>query len=431
MTVHRRLALFPRSAKIESGELTLSGLSATSLARQFGTPLYVYDRAEMEAAAEAYRAALGRFWPGNARTTYAAKAYLDTRMAQWAKLQGLWLDCAGEAEMSLAAHAGVPRQQVLAHGVNKSRADLQAALGCAATLVVDNLAELEHLAALQNTASSLPDLWLRFQPGLAVETHAFTQTGQQGSKFGMSASEVLQASAFCRQRHLPLKGLHFHQGSKFHDPAPLAPAIESALELAAHMNLPADWHFCPGGGWGVAYHEDDLPQPDIQTYVRFVAEHTLQNLSRLGLPLPTLHLEPGRSLVARAGVALYTVGAIKQSGEHRWALIDGGLADNPRPALYAARYSCLAANRADVPAALTYSLGGPYCESGDVLIQAVDLPELQEGDILAVPVSGAYHLSMGSNYNGARRPAVVWLEEGQPHLAQRRQEISSLWERDL
>lgn len=429
MSLAQRLQLFPHSVSLQQGQLYLGGLSLTALAEQFGTPLYVYDQAEMESAVSAYRSALQAFWPGEMRLTYAAKAYLDTHMAQWAASQNLWVDCAGQTELRLAAHAGLERPQILAHGVNKSRADLETALQLAGTLVIDNLAELEHLAALNPI--SLPDLWLRLQPGLAVETHVYTQTGQPGSKFGMSAAEILQASQFCQRKKWPLKGLHFHQGSQFHDPAPLAPAIEAALNLATQMPLPAEWHFCPGGGWGVAYHEDDLPQPEVKSYVEYLARQTLAGLQKRSLPRPILQLEPGRSLVARAGVALYRVGTVKHSGGRAWALVDGGLADNPRPALYAARYSCLCANRAEAAWAGTYALGGPYCESGDVLIEAVDLPEVQEGDILAIPVSGAYQLSMGSNYNGALRPAVVWLQNGQARLAQRRQPIEALWERDI
>lgn len=425
----KRLSLFPQSARIEDGQLILGGLPAGQLAREFGTPLYVFDRAELDSAVSRYRRALADFWPGASAITYAAKAFLNTRMAHWAQAQNLQVDCAGEAEIELTARAGLTRREILVHGVSKSQADLAAARRHAGTLVADNLSELQRLAALPRQDS--PEIWLRYQPGLAVKTHTYTQTGQRGSKFGMDAAELLQAAQFCRASRLPLTGLHFHQGSQFRDPAPLGPAIDSALELAAQINFGEEWHFCPGGGWGVAYHEDDLPQPDLAGYVEFIAGRVLAGVKRLGLSRPRLHLEPGRSLVARAGVALYTVETVKRSGGRVWALVDGGLADNPRPALYGARYSCLPAQQLSAQAPEAVSIAGPYCESGDILIASIRLPRVEAGQVLAIPVSGAYQLSMASNYNGARRPAVIWLEQGQARLVRRREENSILWAADV
>ncbi|GAB4485872.1 MAG: diaminopimelate decarboxylase [Anaerolineales bacterium] len=427
--MNRRLELFPQNTRIENGELMLGGLSARELAQKFGTPLYLFDQAELDSAVSRYRRALAEFWPGASAITYAGKAFLNTRMAQWAQGQGLRVDCTGQGEIELAVHAGLSAREILVHGVSKSRADLLSALRHAGTLVADNLSELRHLAALP--AADKIQIWLRYQPGLAVETHAYTQTGHSGSKFGMGAAELLQAAQFCRANGLRLTGIHFHQGSQFRDPAPLGPAIDAALELAAQMNLDSGWHFCPGGGWGVAYHEDELPQPNVAGYVRFVAERALAGIKRLGLEPPTLHLEPGRSLAARAGVALYRVETVKRSGGRVWALVDGGLADNPRPALYGARYSCLPANQVPARDMEEVSIAGPYCESGDILIASTRLPRVQEGEVLAIPVSGAYHLSMASNYNGARRPALVWLAQGRASLVRRREENSILWAADV
>jgi diaminopimelate decarboxylase len=191
-----------------------------------------------------------------------------------------------------------------------------------------------------------------------------------------------------------------------------------------------DWALCPGGGWGVAYHEDDLPHPPVEAYVRLIAESIVAGCRQRELPLPHLHLEPGRSLVARAGVALYRVGAVKQTGHRRWVLLDGGMTDNPRPALYGARYSALPVWQPRRPEAGPAWLAGPFCESGDVLIEALPLPQVQPGELVAVPVSGAYHLSMSSNYNGARRPAVLWLEDGAACLIQAREMEKDLIRRD-
>jgi diaminopimelate decarboxylase len=304
----------------------------------------------------------------------------------------------------------------------------------AGTVVVDNLAELEQWAALaQQDGDRFPDLWLRLCPGLAVETHTYTQTGHEDSKFGMNPADAVQAVRLCLERGLPLTGLHFHQGSHFDDPAPLKAALNMCLDLLVELQARLGWSaevLCPGGGWGVAYHEDDLPQPSVVAYVRFVADHLAAGCRRRGLPLPRLQLEPGRSLVARAGAALYRVGGVKRTPHRRWLLLDGGLADNPRPALYGARYSALPVRQPERPASGLAWLGGPYCESGDVLIEALPFPDVQPGELIAVPVSGAYQLSMASNYNGACRPAVLWLQEGAAHLVQEREQPHDLVRRD-
>jgi diaminopimelate decarboxylase len=229
-------------------------------------------------------------------------------------------------------------------------------------------------------------------------------------------------------------GVHFHLGSQFHDPAPVGKAVSRLLDLLEPIRDETGWFpqvISPGGGWGVAYHEDDLPHPGIAEYVQAIARRLKDGCSRRGLPLPRLQLEPGRSLIARAGVAIYQVGSVKRTAHRRWLLLDGGLADNPRPALYGARYSALPVANPHRPPGDPAWLAGPYCESGDVLIENLPLPEIQTGEWIAVPVSGAYQLSMSSNYNGARRPAVVWLDGSRAHLIQRRESLEDLLRRDV
>ena len=426
-----RLDLFPITTTIEHDTLTIAGHSLASLADEFGTPLYVYDRATMDAAAAEYKSALASIYSGPASVTYAGKAYLSKAVAQWTQLQNLSVDCTGEGEIAIALAGGVPREHILVHGVNKSEADLASALKHAGTIVVDNLTELARISRLRSSVSALPSLWLRLVPGLAVETHhTHTQTGQHDSKFGMTGEELLEAAEFCKKNHLPLNGIHFHQGSNFRDPSPLTQAIALGLDLAKQIGFAGEWHFSPGGGWGVAYHEDELPQPDINEYVRVIAKNVIEGCATRGLPLPHLHLEPGRSLVARAGVAIYRVGAIKRRSSKTWILTDGGMTDNPRFALYGARYSCLPVSAPGGERNERVSIAGPYCESGDVIIEDLPMPKLEAGELIAIPASGAYQLSMSSNYNGARRPAVVWLEEGKTKLIQRREMTEDLLRRD-
>jgi diaminopimelate decarboxylase len=301
------------------------------------------------------------------------------------------------------------------------------------TIVVDNLTELKRLSELFTIHySPFPDLWLRLLPGVAVETHhAHTQTGQHDSKFGMTREEILEAAAFCKSNNLPLNGIHFHQGSNFRDASPLKAAIGLGLDLAKEIGIANDWHFSPGGGWGVAYHEDELPQPDIHEYVRVVTENVVEGCNARGLALPHLHLEPGRSLVARAGVAVYRVGAIKRRGDKVWILTDGGMTDNPRHAMYGARYSCLTVSGVGRKRSEKVSIAGPYCESGDVVIEDLPMPRIVVGELIAIPASGAYHLSMSSNYNGSRRPTVLWLEKGKAKVMTRRETIEDLLKRDF
>jgi len=424
-----RLPLFPDTTTILRDELAIGGCSLTALAGEYGTPLYLYDRATLDLAATTYRRLLDGYYPHPSSITYAGKAYLSVAMAAWAVRRGLTVDCTGEGEIAIAAAAGLQPVNILAHGVNKSAADLLAAVRHAGTIVVDNLTELRRLAVLSRD-HSLPQLWLRFQPGLAVETHPHTQTGQEGSKFGLPAEDLLEAAQICRGNSLPLTGIHFHQGSQFSDPSPLGVAIGRAMRIAARIGLDADWHFSPGGGWGVAYHEDDLPHPPLEAYVRYVCEYVLQACSREGLSPPVLHLEPGRTLTARAGVALYRVGAIKRGAGRTWLLVDGGMADNPRPALYGVRYSALPVTAPEREPFERIWLAGPLCESGDVLIEDLPFPRVEAGELIAVPMSGAYHLSMSSNYNGSLRPAVVMLAEGQASLMQRRETVKDLLRRD-
>jgi diaminopimelate decarboxylase len=386
----------------------------------------------MDSSVAAYKGALKEYYPAPSEITYAGKAFLCKAIAEWSQEHNLWLDCTGEGEIAIAVAGRVSREHILVHGVNKSPADLQSAIDHGGTIVVDNLTELSRLKELFSSLQSrIPDLWLRLLPGVSVDTHhAHTQTGQHESKFGMTREELLEAAIFCKENGLPLKGIHFHQGSNFRDVRPLIKAIEIGLDLAKEIGLSGEWHFSPGGGWGVAYHEDELPQPDIDEYVRIISDTVKEGCKVRKLDLPPLHLEPGRSLVARAGVAIYRVGEIKRRGDKVWILADGGMTDNPRYAMYGARYSCLTVTGVEREIGEKVSIAGPYCESGDVVIEDLPMPRVEEGELIAIPAAGAYHLSMSSNYNGARKPAVLWLEEGTAKEIIRRETIEDLLRRD-
>ena len=440
-TISHRLQIFPRNTTVLPPDevLTIAGQRLDELADKYGTPLYLYDENTMASAVLDYRNALEKFYPAKSGITYAGKAFLNLAMAQWVNQQELVLDCTGAGELYIAAAANVERKRILVHGVNKNPEDLDAALAQAGIIVIDNLTELNHLITAYHVSKAarierpLPELWLRLRPGIAVNTHEYRQTGQEDSKFGMSPKEALSAIQLCQENRLPLTGLHFHQGSHFHDPAPLGPALDTVLDLIHLGKEKTSWQpkfLSPGGGWGVPYHEEDLPYPKSETYIAFTANKLISGCQQRGLNLPQLQIEPGRSIVGPAGVAIYRVGAVKHTSNRRWLMLDGGMTDNPRPALYGTRYTALPVKQPDRPILGPAWFGGPYCESGDILIHDLPMADVRPGEYIAVPVSGAYQISMGSNYNGSRRPAVIWLDDKGAHIIQRRETLDDLLRRD-
>lgn len=417
---HKRLSLFPLSTAIADDQLTLQGYRLQDLATQYGTPLYIYDAATLEHHYAAYVETLQHRYPAPFAITYAGKAYLSPRLIHWLERHGAWIDCSSHGEI-LTTRESSRRVPILVHGVNKSPLDLEHAIRHAQVIVVDNPSELQRLIACHKNGAHMPDLWLRFQPGIAPHTHSHIQTGHHESKFGMTTEELLYAVKEAQHNGLSIRGLHFHIGSQFRETSSLCAAIEQALDLAAQIFRSEEWHFSPGGGWGVPYHENDLPWPPIETYLTEMIACILKGVRARGLPLPYLHVEPGRSLIAQAGLAIYRIGTIKRRPSRTWLLADGGMADNPRPALYGARYTALPLRALSRPWDERVWIGGPYCESGDVLIEDLLFPTIEEGEYIAIPVSGAYQLSMASNYNGAARPAVLWIEKGKLFLNQKRE----------
>lgn len=433
------LPLFPNETAINAhGHLTLRGWRAGALAEQFGTPLYVYDVGTIRDNINAYRRGLKKY-SGATQLTYASKAFLCTALARLLSRENVGLDVASAGEIFVARQGGANPANMHLHGNNKTTLDLTTALQSGVgQVVVDHAAELDRLAAVAETFDQTVNIWLRVTPGVAVQTHhQFTVTGTAGSKFGFpldTAADVAgQLLAHAKTSRLRLTGLHIHLGSHFHDARPVAAAIKKLLDIAQSLREKYGWHMqnlCPGGGWGVPYHPTDPAMP-VEPFVTGLVQAVENGCRRRNLPLPRLILEPGRSLVARAGVALYTVGARKKiPGVRTFVAVDGGLADNPRPALYGAAYTALLANRAAETAVEPVAVAGPFCESGDILIQEVALPRAEPGNILAVPVAGAYQLSMSSNYNAALRPAVVFLEENSAKLVIRRETFEDLVQRD-
>lgn len=409
------LSLFPKSASINSrGHLTIAGHDLADLAAQYGTPLYLYDGATIRGQFDRLKTLFKMHYAGDAMIAYASKAYFSQSFATHLAAMGAGSDVVSLGEINVAHNAGFQANVIHLHGNNKNEAELRAALEWdIQAIVVDSLDELTFLETLAAERNQKARIWLRITPDINVNTHPHIETAHSDSKFGLHIQNGEAATAIQRALASPwfkLTGLHTHLGSQIFDAEPYQQAIEMLFEIAAANHYVPE-EISPGGGWGVRYTDAD-PIDDAEPWVKTVAEAVQEGCKRHGWQLPRLVLEPGRWLAARAGVALYTVGTQKTTpnGTHIVA-IDGGLGDNPRAALYQAHYTARVVQRAAAVPSEKMRVVGKFCESGDVLIPEITLPAVERGDQLATPASGAYQLSMASNYNFAARPPALWLEE--------------------
>jgi diaminopimelate decarboxylase len=438
---HLHSSLWPVTATTTPDyRLSLGGCDTLALAREFGTPLYILDETTFHQAAIEFSSALQRAYPGASAVHYAGKALLNSGIAQLLTRWGIGLDCVSLGELAVARHAGVPLDHIHLHGNAKPRRELEQALAWGVgRIVVDSLDELRVLDQLTRERADQPPqaIMLRINPGVDVHTHAHIQTGQLDSKFGLpiEAGMALQAVEYVLQcPGLELVGLHAHLGSQIAEMEPYALGIERLLGFAAELQTRYGWRLrelSPGGGLGVPYQDGD-PVPEIAVYAQTLANTVVAGCERWSIALPKLVIEPGRSLIARAVVALYEVVAVKTiPGVRTFVAVDGGMGDNIRPALYEARYSVIRADQATAATTQCATVVGRYCESGDVLLRDVDLPPLEPGALLAIPMAGAYTLSMASNYNLVPRPPLILVRDGQAHMLQRRETVSDLILRDM
>ena len=417
--------VLPSTAAVADGGLVVGGLQASELAEDFGTPLVAYCEQTMLDQARAYRAAAPR-----ARVLYSVKAFQNVAVLRLFAGEGLGADVSTLGELTFALRAGVPADSITVHGNNKSDEELRAAAEAGVGLVVlDALDEIERAAA-----AGIRRVLVRATPGIDAETHEAIKTAHHGSKFGLPPEQTLEAVERGRAAGLEVAGLHVHIGSQLLELGAAKMTVEWFAGFAAECRAQLDW--APevvdlGGGLGIQYVEGE-PAPSVAQFVETLLGRFERAWELHDLPLPQLILEPGRSLIGRAGITLYRVGTVKRASETTtYVAIDGGMSDNPRPQLYGARYTALLANRADEPAARGFSVCGKHCESGDVLIERVELPEPRRGDLLAVPATGAYTLGMGSNYNSVTRPAAVLVRDGKARLIRRRETIDDLMAYDV
>ena len=430
--------VLPRTAGVTSdGHLTIGGCDAVDLAKEFGTPLYVFDEDELRSTCREYREAFASRYAESA-VAYAGKAYLGRWLAALIAEERLGLDVVSGGELAVARSVGFPMERVHFHGNNKSAQELREAVEAGiGRVVVDNFHELSLLDDIAGALGRSQPVLLRLSPNVDPHTHKKTTTGVLDTKFGIpidggqAEEAVVEAKA---KANLDLLGFHCHLGSPIFELEPFREANEVMISFARAMRNRHGVElreYSPGGGFAVQYLRD-RPAPTTDQYAQAVVDSLRQVLEREGLPEPMLIVEPGRSIVARAGVALYTVGSRKEApGVRTYVSVDGGMADNIRPAMYESKYEALLANRATEAPAERVTIAGKYCESGDVLVRDVELPKLWAGDVLALPTAGAYCLAMASNYNLSPRPAVVLAREGRARLVRRRETYEDLMRADV
>jgi diaminopimelate decarboxylase len=407
--------------------MEVGGCDLVELARRHGTPLYVYDEATVRQRASEYVAAMD----GAGQVLYSAKAFASPQFLRIVAEEGLGLDVVSAGELHVALKSDFPRDRIHFLGNNKSLADLQAAYGAGATIVIDGDHDFDLMRQV------VPDgrraqVMLRISPGVKPDTHEHISTGQLDSKFGFSIEAGAARKAVetgLADARLELVGLHSHIGSQIFALGAYEKAMEIMLDLL--VQLRDELGFEPrklgaGGGLGIAYTRNDDP-PTPRHFVETVLHSLATGCAQRGLNVPELVVEPGRSIAGPAGMALYTVGSIKDiPGVRRYVAVDGGMGDNIRPKLYGARYEAYLASAPERAPDRKVTIAGKYCESTDILITDIEMPPLKPGDVIALPAAGAYCLAMASNYNGMPRPAVLMLRDGEARVIRRRETLDDL-----
>ncbi len=423
----------------EQNRPMVGGVDLLDLADTYGTPLYVLDEATLRAGARSYRNTLREVYKGDSLPLYACKANMSLGLVKLMDQEGMGLDVVSGGEIYTAVQAGFPMERMLFNGNNKSTGELELAIHYGiGRISVDNFNDLALIHQIASAKKKKVDILLRVAPGIECHTHDYIKTGQTDSKFGFDMSQLSAALELILNQYqetIQLRGLHAHIGSQIFEVKPYEDLIELLLNVyynirEAYNGLVLD-DLDIGGGLGVAYTGQDDP-PAIDNAIYAVADKIASYARKINYPMPRLLMEPGRSMVAVAGMTMYTMGSLKEiAGIRKYVAVDGGMGDNIRPALYQAQYSAVVANKIGAPVEETVTIVGKYCESGDVLIHGLPTPKVTTGDILLVFGTGAYNYSMSSNYNRFPRPATVLLENGKAHLLVQRETYDTIIQQDL
>lgn len=418
------------------GHLEIGGCDTTELAREFGTPLYVLDEQAFRDLCRQYYKSFTEKHGGV--VLYAAKSLFTLAVCRLVDEEDLSLDVVSGGELYTALKAGFPPEKIYFHGNNKSYEELKMALEAGIhRYMVDNLYELEMLSELATAAGKVASIELRLTPGVEAHTHDYIKTGQIDSKFGLVIENGQAMEGVKRAlaaRNIELKGIHCHIGSQIFELDSYTHAADVMLGFAGKARDETGWipeELDIGGGLGIYYAAGDQPQ-SVEEFADQVMETVKKKAAEVGIPVPRVIVEPGRSISGPAGITLYTVGSIKDiPGIRKYVAVDGGMVDNPRPALYQAVYEAMLANKAAQEPVEIVSIAGKCCESGDMLVWDIKLPPAEPGDILAVNATGAYNHSMASNYNMLPRPAMVLVRDGQAEIIVRRETYEDLLRRDV
>jgi diaminopimelate decarboxylase len=429
--------LWPVDAcRTDSGEIAIAGRRLTELVAEYGSPLYVFSEAELRENCGQVLTAFRERWP-RSRVVYAGKAGLNGTLIRLVLEEGLGLDVVSGGELAMARAAGVDPAEISFHGNNKDAVELREAVAAGVgKIVLDNLDEIERLAGIAVGLGRVQPVLLRLNPGVDVHTHHKISTGIVDSKFGLPIANGQAREAVERvlaHPELELLGYHAHIGSQVFESDAYVAAIDELVAFGAEMRREYGVemrHLSPGGGFGIAYLDSDEPRP-AAWWAEVVTGAVRDACARNGMPEPVLTIEPGRSIVGPAGVAVYTVGSIKTiPGVRTYVAVDGGMADNIRPSLYEALYTAEIAGRAPGDPTGEVAIVGKYCESGDILIERIAMPAIAVGDLLALPACGAYCLPMASNYNGSLRPTVVMVAEDEVTVMRERETVADLMRHD-
>ncbi|MGI6269341.1 MAG: diaminopimelate decarboxylase [Candidatus Howiella sp.] len=421
----------------EKGHLTIGGADTVELAHAYGTPLYVLDEETIRDACRRFKASIDKNY-GRGVPLYASKAFSCKEIYRVMESEGIDADVVSGGEIYTALAAGFPAERMFFHGNNKSPDELELALTeNVGRIVVDNLTELETLEELAKKLGKRPKILFRIKPGVDAHTHDFIRTGQIDSKFGFAIENgeaLAAAKAAAAAEQVELVGVHCHIGSQIFELEPFILAAKIMLQFMAQVREETGISLSElnlGGGFGIKYLESDTPR-EYNEFMDAVSAQIHESCAELGLEVPAVFIEPGRSIVGPAGLTLYTVGAIKEiAGVRTYLAVDGGMTDNPRYALYQAPYEAVVANKADQPRDFEVTIAGKCCESGDLIQEGAKIQQCKSGDLLAVLATGAYNYSMASNYNRIPRPAVVMVRDGQPHLIVKRESYADLIRNDL
>ena len=430
-------AVLPKTAEVKDDHLYIGGVDMVKLAEEQGTPLWVFDEADLVSRMQAYKRAFSERYP-DSDIVYASKSFLNKEVARLADREGMCLDVSGGGELACARAVDFPMERVFVHGNNKTPKELTEAISAGVgRIVVDSRTELRRISAIAMEHGTTQDVFMRITPGVEADTHEYIRTGCEDSKFGFTMREDFAfrcVEEAINTQNVNLVGLHCHIGSQIFALHSFAEAVDVMVAFMARIR--DEYGFTVkeldmGGGLGVAYTADDKPS-SIDDFAETITAAVKECCAKHDFPLPRLLVEPGRSLTANAGVTLYRVGNMKTlPGIRKYVAIDGGMSDNIRTALYHADYEPTIANKAGQPRTEIVTLCGKHCESGDAVVIDMPLQPADVDDVVCVFTTGAYNATMSSNYNGQPRPAVVFVKDGEARVTTRRETYDDLYHRDV